>query len=332
IGTRAGGMLDEDRDKRGDAESPCEVKTVTVSTLPVLRENEFSFTGAGSGSLAGGESRLLLFVRTDLPGRISVLDDLDNTALPYFTLVHGGEIWNSDVSLSSFLFQGGLIALLLLILLFTLVLYTRQRWCRRRRAPQKSASTEATHEIHYIPSVLLGPPQSRDSFRGPRPLQHSSVIGMPIRETPILDDCDCEEDEQPGHLLDGKAHLEDDLCSQGTHSVNSFGKGMGEVNHKHSLDKRGESFIITVALSVVYKLQKQVSDLYNCVSLSVPTGCPQSPMSKVTLTLITVCTCVVAVVYGTQTSCPLTVKVTLHVPEHFIADGEQSIDSHNVLF
>lgn len=85
-GTRAGGKLDEDRDSRGEAESPCEVKTVTVSTLPVLRENEFSFTGAGSGSLAGGESRLMLFVRTDLPGRISVLDDLDNTALPYFTL------------------------------------------------------------------------------------------------------------------------------------------------------------------------------------------------------------------------------------------------------
>lgn len=61
------------------------------------------------------------------------------------------------------------------------------------------------------------------------------------------------------------------------------------------------------------------------VLLSVPTGCPQSPMSKATLTLITVCTCVVAVVYGTQTSCPLTVKVTLHVPEHFIADGEQSM-------
>lgn len=85
--TRAGGKPDEDRDKRSElAESPCEVKTVTVSTLPVLRENEFSFTGAGSGSLSGGESRLLLFVRTDLPGRIAVLDDLDNTALPYFTL------------------------------------------------------------------------------------------------------------------------------------------------------------------------------------------------------------------------------------------------------
>ncbi|KAA0716232.1 Astrotactin-2 Precursor [Triplophysa tibetana] len=83
----AGGNPDEERHKPGDAESPCELKTVTVSTLPVLRENEFSFTGAGSGSLSGGESRLLLFVRTDLPGHISVLDDLDNTALPYFTLV-----------------------------------------------------------------------------------------------------------------------------------------------------------------------------------------------------------------------------------------------------
>lgn len=103
----------EDRDKEGDAETPCEVKSVTVSTLPVLRENEFSFTGGAAGSAAGagaaaggggtgggpgggggggagagggGESRLLLFVRTDLPGRISVMDDLDNTALPYFTL------------------------------------------------------------------------------------------------------------------------------------------------------------------------------------------------------------------------------------------------------
>uniref|UniRef100_A0A9J7XZ86 Astrotactin 2 n=1 Tax=Cyprinus carpio carpio TaxID=630221 RepID=A0A9J7XZ86_CYPCA len=394
-GTRAGGKLDEDRDKRGDAESPCEVKTVTVSTLPVLRENEFSFTGAGSGSLAGGESRLLLFVRTDLPGRISVLDDLDNTALPYFTLemsgtgidisqVHWKQQWLENgtlyfhVSMSSSEQQsqatqptirepprvlhehmhllhisvmGGLIALLLLILLFTLVLYTRQRWCRRRRAPQKSASTEATHEIHYIPSVLLGPTHSRDSFRGPRPLQHSSVIGMPIRETPILDDCDCEEDEQPGHLLDGKAHLEDDLCSQGTHSVDSLGKGMGEANHKHSLDNRGESFIVTVAQSVVYRtvfvflfeaggvFGRQVdsgSEMDDDTQLKFYTehrgrrrskGCPQSPMSKATLTLITVCTCVVAVVYGTQTSCPLTVKVTLHVPEHFIADGSSFVVS-----
>lgn len=104
---------DEERDRESDTETPCEVKTVTVSTLPVLRENEFSFTGGASGNVVGGggaaeaggvggggtgggtggggaggggESRLLLFVRTDLPGRISVMDDLDNTALPYFTL------------------------------------------------------------------------------------------------------------------------------------------------------------------------------------------------------------------------------------------------------
>lgn len=149
--------------------------------------------------------------------------------------------FSSMTSLSFCVAQGGLIALLLLILLFTLVLYTRQRWCRRRRAPQKSASTEATHEIHYIPSVLLGPPQGRDSFRGSRPLQHSSVIGVPIRETPILDDCDCEEDEQPGQLLDGKIRLDDDMCSQGTHSVDSLGKVMGEANHKHCMDNRGKT-------------------------------------------------------------------------------------------
>lgn len=45
-------------------------------------------------------------------------------------------------------------------------------------------------------------------------------------------------------------------------------------------------------------------------------------MSKATLTLITVSTCVLAVVYGSHTSCPLSVKVTLHVPEHFVADGK----------
>ncbi|KAK1787278.1 hypothetical protein P4O66_002789 [Electrophorus voltai] len=136
--------------------------------------------------------------------------------------------------------MGGLIAFLLLILLFTLVLYTRQRWCRRRRAPQKSASTEATHEIHYIPSVLLAPSQGRDSLRVSRPHQHGSVIGVPIRETPILDDCDCEEEEQPGQLLDGNAHLGEELCGQGNHGIDSLGKGSSrEANHKHNLENRG---------------------------------------------------------------------------------------------
>ncbi|KAL0965497.1 hypothetical protein UPYG_G00282070 [Umbra pygmaea] len=287
-------MLDEDSDKENDAESPCEVKTVTVSTLPVLRENEFSFTGGGQGSVGGGvggESRLLLFVRTDLPGRISVMDDLDNTALPYFTLemsgtgadisqVHWKQQWLENgtlyfhVSMSSseqliqsthstpqepahvlqehmhllhISVMGGLIALLLLILIFSLVLYTRHRWCKRHRIPQKSASTEATHEIHYIPSVLLGP-QGRDSFRGSRQLQHSSVIGMPIRETPILDDYDCDEDDHIGHTHNSTpTHVHNQLSdekvqcleiyrpSQETHShsqhINSLRKGKDILQH-----------------------------------------------------------------------------------------------------
>ncbi|XP_066507598.1 astrotactin-2-like [Hoplias malabaricus] len=409
----------------------CDVKTVTVSTLPALRDSELSLSAAaGSGSAAGvsgsaaGESRLLLLVRTDLPGLVSVLDDLDNTALPYFTLemsgtsadisqVHWKQQWLENgtlffhVSMSNpeqlaqatqptvretaqglhehmhllhISVMGGLIALLLLILLFTLVLYTRQRWCRRRRAPQKSASTEATHEIHYIPSVLLGPPQTRDGFRGPRAHQHSSVIGMPIRETPILDDCDCEDDDQPGQLPDGKLQLDEDFSSQGTRSVDSLGKGGGgEVNHKHTLDNRvmdpqqetvealmqrfKESFRTNTSMEITHFQNTQLTHSSSTGRKRGPIhnrgavfgrqvdaglevddenqlkfytehrgrrrskGCPQSPMSKVTLTLITVSTCVLAVVYGSQSSCPLTVKVTLHVPEHFIADGSSFVVS-----
>ncbi|KAI9524637.1 hypothetical protein NQZ68_016646 [Dissostichus eleginoides] len=56
-------------------------------------------------------------------------------------------------------------------------------------------------------------------------------------------------------------------------------------------------------------------------------GLPHSPLNKVTLTLITISTCVIAIVYATQESCPLTVKVTLHVPEHFVADGSSFVVS-----
>ncbi|XP_044029743.1 astrotactin-2-like isoform X3 [Siniperca chuatsi] len=308
---------DEERDKESDAETPCEVKSVTVSTLPVLRENEFSFTGGASGNVVGGggaagagsvggggtgggtgggggaggggESRLLLFVRTDLPGRISVMDDLDNTALPYFTLemsgtgedisqVHWKQQWLENGTLyfhvslteSELLAQttqptarepahvlhehmhllhisvmGGLIALLLLILLFTLVLYTRHRWCKRRRIPQKSASTEATHEIHYIPSVLLGP-QGRDSYRGSRSAhQHgSSVIGMPIRETPILDDYDCEEEDPGGHSLNSTPNQLHTKLSDGK-VQEDYGVNIGHTDMmckdneiKHTFEKR----------------------------------------------------------------------------------------------
>uniref|UniRef100_A0A8K9XEI7 Astrotactin 2 n=1 Tax=Oncorhynchus mykiss TaxID=8022 RepID=A0A8K9XEI7_ONCMY len=370
---RGGAMLEDEREKEND-ESHCEVKTVTVSTLPVLRENEFSFTGVGSGSVAGGggESRLLLFVRTDLPGRISVMDDLDNTALPYFTLemsgtgadisqVHWKQQWlengtlyfHVSMSTSEQLIQttvptarepahvlhehmhllhisvmGGLIALLLLILLFTLVLYTRHRWCKRRRVPQKSASTEATHEIHYIPSVLLGP-QGRDSFRGSRQLQHSSVIGMPIRETPILDDYDCDEDDQMGHTHTSTPNQVHNQLSDGkVLGLEEYGPSQGTLNHSQHTDMAGNVF---------GRQGDSGSEGDDETQLKFYTeqhrgrrrsrGCPHSPMNKATLTLITITTCVLAVVYGTQLSCSLTVKVTLHVPEHFVADGSSFVVS-----
>lgn len=99
-----------------EPDSPCRLKTVTVSTLPALRESDIGWSGARSGASAGAgagtgvgagapsaaaaaaspgsagsagtaaESRLLLFVRNELPGRIAVQDDLDNTELPFFTL------------------------------------------------------------------------------------------------------------------------------------------------------------------------------------------------------------------------------------------------------
>ncbi|KAJ8408724.1 hypothetical protein AAFF_G00253590 [Aldrovandia affinis] len=304
--------------------------------------------------------------------------------------------------------MGGLIALLLLILLFTLVLYTRHRWCKRRRVPQKSASTEATHEIHYIPSVLLGP-QGRDTFRGPSRLQqHGSVIGLPIRETPILDDYDCnEDDDRPEHLVDQLADCdcqreEEDSSSQLTHTMDSLGRG--EELHSYSLGKRGgrnhwesrtprdclspwspagdpalkpkqeavdalmlnfkEGFHTTAGMEFSHlqhvthssstsrkrptNSRSQGGVVFAHPGYSGPEahdenqlkffteqhkgrrrskGYPHSPLNKAALTLVTISTCVLAVVYSSQVPCPLSVKVTLHVPEHFIADGSSFVVS-----
>uniref|UniRef100_A0A672ZYP0 Astrotactin 2 n=1 Tax=Sphaeramia orbicularis TaxID=375764 RepID=A0A672ZYP0_9TELE len=315
--------------------------------------------GAGGGG-GGGESRLLLFVRTDLPGRISVMDDLDNTALPYFTLemsgtgedisqVHWKQQWlengtlyfhvsmteaellaettqptarepahvlHEHMHLLHISVMGGLIALLLLILLFTLVLYTRHRWCKRRRIPQKSASTEATHEIHYIPSVLLGP-QGRDSYRGSRNQhQHgSSVIGMPIRETPILDDYDCDEEDPGGHSFNSTPNQIHNQLSDGK-VQDDYGVGIGHTDMMLTggvFGPQGESG----SEPEDDNQMKFYTEQHRGRRRSK--GHPHSPLNKVTLTLITISTCVIAIVYATQDSCPLTVKVTLHVPEHLFS-------------
>ncbi|XP_073456791.1 astrotactin-2 isoform X2 [Aquarana catesbeiana] len=306
----------------GSSSAPagCLVKTVTVSTLPALRERELSWSGAVS-SLHPGDSRLPLHIHSEAPGSVSVRDDLHNTEPPYFTLEMSGT--NDDLSLvywtqkwlenGTLYFHvslhmrehtsistsptmpepvqeldeqlhvlhvsvmGGLIALLLLLLIFSVALFAQRRWHKRRRIPQKSASTEATHEIHYIPSVLLGPP-SRD-FRSSKLQPHSSVLRMSIRETPILDDYDCDEEDTP-------------RCTERRPKMDCKKQATQEREDKRHLQKRG-------AL--------------------------KSPLSRTALTLVGVSACVLAVVCGSQISCPLTVKVTLHVPEHFIADGSSFV-------
>lgn len=59
-----------------------------------------------------------------------------------------------------------------------------------------------------------------------------------------------------------------------------------------------------------------------CFAITV--GSPRSPVSKTTLTLISITSCVLGLVCATHVNCPLVVKITLHVPEHLIADGEQT--------
>lgn len=58
------------------------------------------------------------------------------------------------------------------------------------------------------------------------------------------------------------------------------------------------------------------------VRLLPAAGSPRSPINKTTLTLISVISCVIGLVYSSHLSCSLSVRVILHVPEHLIADGK----------
>lgn len=72
--------LNGDDDPSQDAE--CKTKSVTVSALPFLRENDLSIMHSPSAS----EPKLLFSVRNDFPGDVAVVDDLENTELPFFVL------------------------------------------------------------------------------------------------------------------------------------------------------------------------------------------------------------------------------------------------------
>lgn len=72
--------LSTEEDQSQDME--CKMKSVTVSALPFLRENDLSIMHSPSAS----EPKLLFSVRNDFPGDIVVVDDLENTELPFFVL------------------------------------------------------------------------------------------------------------------------------------------------------------------------------------------------------------------------------------------------------
>ncbi|XP_017326653.1 astrotactin-1 isoform X5 [Ictalurus punctatus] len=321
--------LTGDDDPSQDAE--CKTKSVTVSALPFLRENDLSIMHSPSAS----EPKLLFSVRNDFPGDIAVVDDLENTELPFFVLEISGS--SEDIALvrwrqqwlenGTLLFHihhqdgnqnaagvdttedpasdtaaeeelrilhisvmGGMIALLLSILCLVMILYTRKRWCKRRRVPQpqKSASAEAANEIHYIPSVLLGG-QARESLRNSR-CQGANASGtLSIRETPILDGYEYDIGELRQHLQRECMNGGEDFASQVTRTLDS----LHGCNDKANVD--------------------------------LTPGSPRSPINKTTLTLISVTSCVIGLVYSSHLSCGLNVRVVLHVPEHLIADGSRFV-------
>uniref|UniRef100_A0A8C9VB24 Astrotactin 1 n=1 Tax=Scleropages formosus TaxID=113540 RepID=A0A8C9VB24_SCLFO len=389
--------LSAEEDQSQDLE--CKTKSVTVSALPFLRENDLSIMHSPSAS----EPKLLFSVRNDFPGEIAVVDDLENTELPFFVLEISGN--SEDIPLvrwrqqwlenGTLLFHihhqdgsqnlpgmaptdypasdsaeeelrilhisvmGGMIALLLSILCLVLILYTRRRWCKRRRVPQpqKSASAEAANEIHYIPSVLMGG-QARESLRNSRGQGHNSSGTLSIRETPILDGYEYDIADLRHHLQRECMNGGEDFTSQVTRTLDS----LQGCNDKASMDLTPGAWIAFSA--VICQLSHSSHwDLFKCFFVNSAAGSaflnpdgdsgteadsepqltfytdpnrsrrrsrgsPRSPINKTTLTLISVVSCVVGLVYSSHLSCGLNVRVILHVPEHLIADGSRFILLH----
>ncbi|XP_051556036.1 astrotactin-1-like isoform X4 [Myxocyprinus asiaticus] len=370
--------LNGEEDQSQDME--CKMKSVTVSALPFLRENDLSIMHSPSAS----EPKLLFSVRNDFPGEIVVVDDLENTELPYFVLEISGN--SEDIPLvrwrqqwlenGTLLFHihhqdgnqnlpgpaatsypasdsaeeelrilhisvmGGMIALLLSILCLVLILYTRRRWCKRRRVPQpqKSASAEAANEIHYIPSVLMGG-QARESLRNSRGQGHNSSGTLSIRETPILDGYEYDITDLRHHLQRECMNGGEDFTSQVTRTLDS----LQGCNDKAGMDltPAGSAFLNPDGDSGTEADSEPQLTFYTDPNRSrrrsrgmrngnVNTawgsgGSPRSPINKTTLTLISVVSCVIGLVCTSHLSCSLNVRVILHVPEHLIADGSRFV-------
>ncbi|MED6260319.1 Astrotactin-1 [Ataeniobius toweri] len=273
--------------------------------------------------------------------------------------------------------MGGMIALLLSVLCLVLILYTRRRWCKRRRIPQpqKSASAEAANEIHYIPSVLMGG-QARESLRNSRGQGPNSGGTLSIRETPILDGYEYDITDLRHHLQRECMNGGEEFASQVTRTLDSL-QGCNDKNNMDLtpvndntklalMNKYKDNIIATSPLDSNHQQntllphntstsqRKRLSSNTRAGSTflnpdgdsgteadSEPqmafytdpnrsrrrsrAGSPRSPINKTTLTLISVISCVIGLVYSSHLACSLSVRVILHVPEHLIADGSRFI-------
>uniref|UniRef100_A0A8C6W0B7 Astrotactin 1 n=1 Tax=Nothobranchius furzeri TaxID=105023 RepID=A0A8C6W0B7_NOTFU len=219
--------------------------------------------------------------------------------------------------------MGGMIALLLSVLCLVLILYTRRRWCKRRRIPQpqKSASAEAANEIHYIPSVLMGG-QARESLRNSRGQGPNTSGTLSIRETPILDGTGCKWMKQIKPL-----HEKGTEGIRLHHwSIFSFFPSSLKVYFCVN-PTAGSTFLNPDGDSGTEADSEPQLAFYTDPNRSRrrSRGSPRSPINKTTLTLISVISCVIGLVYSSHLSCSPSVRVILHVPEHLIADGSRFI-------
>ncbi|KAF3858507.1 hypothetical protein F7725_011708 [Dissostichus mawsoni] len=350
-------------------DSECKMKSVTVSALPFLRENDLSIMHSPSAS----EPKLLFSVRNDFPGDVVVVDDLENTELPFFVLEISGNsedipmvrwkqqwlengtllfhIHHQDGSMNPpeptqdpasdsakeelrilhISVMGGMIALLLSILCLVLILYTRRRWCKRRRIPQpqKSASAEAANEIHYIPSVLMGG-QARESLRnsrvrGPTPAvpsasgrlrfwmgtmsDNTKLALMNKYKDNIIATSPIDSNHQQNTLLPHNTSTSQrKRLSSNTRGGSTFLNPDGDSGTE--ADSEPQLAFYTDPNRSRRRSRGMRNGNANSAWGSGAAGSPRSPINKTTLTLISVISCVIGLVYSS------------HMIEVYFAAGE----------
>ncbi|KFW76340.1 Astrotactin-1, partial [Manacus vitellinus] len=215
--------------------------------------------------------------------------------------------------------MGGMIALLLSILCLVMILYTRRRWCKRRRGPQPPA---------------LRHPLQRECMNG-----GEDFASQVTRTLDSLQGCNekASMDLTPGSdnaKLSLMNKYKDNIIA--TSPVDSNHQQATLLSHTSSSQRKrinnkaraGSAFLNPEGDSGTEADTDPQLTFYTDPSRSrrrSRVGSPRSPVNKTTLTLISVTSCVISLVCSSHMNCPLVVKITLHVPEHLIADGSRFI-------